>query len=191
MENNETCVGKVLLGMEEMKPFAESGQIGEKLEVFQEARENHALYRHIPRFTKGVVNYVAFSRVEQLSFEPDVVIITARPSKAEVVMRAMAYSTGEMYVSKTTPVMGCAWLYIYPCQTGKVNCFSPEMVHGMKGRELFSESTMLVSVPHNWIPIVTRNLEEMEMYLPSHGRREQYLTELARIFGELAKEGGD
>jgi uncharacterized protein (DUF169 family) len=187
-ENNETCVGKILLGMEEMKPFAESGQIGERLEVFQEARANNALYRHVPKFAKGIVNYVAFSRIEQLTFEPDVLVIAARPSRAEVVIRAMTYSTGEMYVSKTTPVMGCAWLYIYPFQTGKVNYFSPEMVHGMKGRELFSENTMLISIPHNWLPIVTRNLQEMKIHLASHTGREQYLAELGRIFGELTRE---
>ncbi len=37
-DNKETCVGKILLGMEEMKPFAESGQIGEELGIFQERR---------------------------------------------------------------------------------------------------------------------------------------------------------
>ena len=39
-ENDEACVGKILLGMEEMKPFAESGQIGARLEIFQEPRAN-------------------------------------------------------------------------------------------------------------------------------------------------------
>ena len=38
-ENNETCVGKILLGMEDMAPFAESGQIGERLQIFQEPRK--------------------------------------------------------------------------------------------------------------------------------------------------------
>jgi uncharacterized protein (DUF169 family) len=187
-ENNETCVGKILLGMEEMKPFAESGQIGERLGVFQEARANQALYQHVPRFAKGIVNYVAFSRIEQLTFDPDVLVIAARPRQAEIVMRAMTYSTGELYVSRTTPVMGCAWLYIYPYQTGKVNYLVPEMVHGMKGRELFPESTLLISIPHNWISTMTKNLREMTTHLPSHTGREQYLAELGRIFGDLTQE---
>jgi hypothetical protein len=61
-------------------------------------------------------------------------IITATPGQAEIVLRAMTYLTGEMYASKTTPVMGCAWLYIYPYQSGQVNYLIPEFVHGMKGR---------------------------------------------------------
>ena len=100
----------------------------------------------------------------------------------------MTYSTGELYVSKTTPVMGCAWLYIYPFQSGKVNYLLPEMVHGMKGRELFSEETILISIPYQWIPIMTQNLKEMKMHLPSHANKEQYLAEFGNILGELAKE---
>jgi uncharacterized protein (DUF169 family) len=131
---------------------------------------------------------VAFSRIEQLTFDPDVLVIAARPRQAEIVMRAMTYSTGELYVSRTTPVMGCAWLYIYPYQTGKVNYLVPEMVHGMKGRELFPESTLLISIPHNWISTMTKNLREMTTHLPSHTGREQYLAELGRIFGDLTQE---
>jgi uncharacterized protein (DUF169 family) len=188
-ENNETCVGKILLGMEEMVPFAETGQIGARLEIFQEPRANYAFYKYVPRFAKGTVNYVAFSTIEKLVFEPDVLIITATPKQAEIVMRSMTYSTGELYVSKTTPVMGCAWFYIYPFQTGNVNYLIPEMVHGMKGRELFAEGMILISIPYQWIPIMTHNLQEMKIHLPSHtGGKEQYLAELGKIFGELANE---
>ena len=60
----ETCVGKILLGMQEMEPFAESGQIGEKLQIFQEARANYAFYQHVPKFDRNVVNYVAFAPLD-------------------------------------------------------------------------------------------------------------------------------
>jgi uncharacterized protein (DUF169 family) len=187
-ENNETCVGKILLGMDEMKPFAESGQIGAKLEIFQEPRANYAFYQHVPKFAKGIVNYVAFSPIDKLTFDPDVLIFAAPPRQAEILMRSMTYSTGELYVSKTTPVMGCAWIYIYPFQSGKVNFLIPCMVHGMKGRGLFAEETILISIPHHWIPTITQNLREMKKELPSHMSRERYLKELTGIFDELAKK---
>ncbi|MFP3975599.1 MAG: DUF169 domain-containing protein, partial [Dehalococcoidia bacterium] len=63
-ENNEACVGKILLGMEDMEPFAESGQIGARLGIFQEARANYIFYQHVPKFNKGIINYVAFSLVD-------------------------------------------------------------------------------------------------------------------------------
>ena len=184
----ETCVGKILLGMQDMESFAESGQIGEKLQIFQEARANYAFYQHVPKFDKNVVNYVAFAPLDTLTFEPDLLIITADPSQAEIVMRSMTYSTGELYNSRTTPVMGCAWLFVYPFQSGKVNFIVPEMVHGMKGRELFPEETLLISIPYHWIPTMTRNLKEMTWHLPSHRSKKQYLEEFGTILGELAQK---
>jgi uncharacterized protein (DUF169 family) len=187
-ENSDACVGKILLGMEDMAPFAESGQIGARLEIFEEPRANYIFYQYVPKFDKNTVNYVAFSPLDGLTFEPDVLIITATLDQAEIVMRAMTYSTGELYTSVTTPVMGCAWLYIYPFQTGKVNYLIPEMIHGMKGRELFAEGSILVSIPHQWIPIITRNLREMTLHLPSHASKKQYLEEFGRIIENLVQE---
>jgi uncharacterized protein (DUF169 family) len=187
-ENNETCVGKILLGMQDMEPFAESGQIGPRLGIFQEPRANYIFYQYVPKFSKGTVNYIAFSPINKLTFEPDLLIITATPSQAEIVMRAMSYSTGEVYHSKTTPVMGCSWTYIYPFQTGKVNYILPEIVHGMKGRVLFPEGSLLISIPYQWIPVMTQNLREMKWHLPSHTSKEQYLEEFGNVIGGLVKE---
>jgi uncharacterized protein (DUF169 family) len=184
----ETCVGKILLGMQEMEAFAESGQIGERLQIFQEARANYAFYQHVPKFDRNVVNYVAFSRLDQLTFEPDLLIITANHGQSEIVMRSMTYSTGQLYNSRTTPVMGCAWLFIYPFQSGHVNFIIPEMVHGMKGRELFPKDSVVISIPYPWIPTMTRNLEEMVWHLPSHRGKTQYLEEFGTILGDLALE---
>lgn len=187
-ENHETCVGKFLLGMEEMAPFAESGQIGPKLGIFQEPRANYVFYQYIPRFERNVVNYVAFSKLDAMPFDPDVLIINATASQAEVVMRAVTYSTGELYVSKTTPVMGCAWIYIYPFRKKKVNFLIPEMVHGMKSRRLFPEGSVLISIPYNWLPTVVQNLKTMEMELPSYHSKQRYLEEFQKILETLAKK---
>jgi uncharacterized protein (DUF169 family) len=184
----ETCVGKILLGMQDMESFAESGQIGERLQIFQEARANYAFYQYVPKFDKNVVNYVAFSTLDSLVFEPDLLIITADHSQAEIVMRSMTYSTGELYNSRTTPVMGCAWLYIYPFQSGKVNFIVPDMVHGMKGRELFPHGSIVISIPYQWIPTIAQNLKEMTWHLPSHRSKAQYLEEFGTILGELARK---
>ena len=185
-EHRETCVGKILLGMQEMEPFAESGQIGERLQIFQEARANYAFYKHVPKFEKNVVNYVAFAPLDQITFEPDLLVVTADHSQAEIVMRSMTYSTGELYNSRTTPVMGCAWIFIYPFQSGRVNFIIPEMIHGMKGRELFPSGSVLISIPYNWIGTMAQNLCEMPLSLPSHKSREHYLAEFGNILGDLA-----
>ena len=190
-EHRETCVGKILLGMQDMEAFAESGQIGEKLQIFQEARANYAFYKHVPKFDRNIVNYVVFAPLDRMTFEPDVLILSADPRQAEIVMRSMTYSTGELYTSRTTPVMGCAWTFIYPFQSGHVNFILPEMIHGMKGRELFPAGSVLISIPYNWLPTMAHNLAEMPWHLPSHNSREEYLSEFGTILGELAKKSQD
>lgn len=187
-DHNETCVGKILLGMQDMAPFAESGQIGERLGIFEEARCNQHFYQFVPKMEKDIVNYVVFSPVDKLTFEPDVLVISATPSQAEIVMRGMTYSTGELYSSMTTPVMGCAWFLIYPYKTQKVNFIIPELVHGPKGRGLWKEDTLLISIPYRWIPAITRNLQTMKIHLPSHESSEAYYSEFAQILTDLVKE---
>ena len=187
-DNIEECVGKFLLGMEDMAPFAESGQIGTELKIYQEPRVNSRLYQYVPRFERGIVNYVVYSPLDKLTFEPDVLIITANHSQSEIVMRAMSYSTGELYNSKTTNVMGCAWAYIYPYRSGNVNYLVPEMIHGMKARRVFPEGSILISIPYNWIPIITQNLQEMEWVLPAYTDRDKYLAEWERIISKLIRE---
>ena len=105
-ENDETCVGKIILGMDDFAPFEKSGQIGQRLGVFEEARCNQHFYQFVPKLDRDTVNYVSFSPSGQLVYEPDVLVISADPRQAEIVMRAMTYSTGEMYKSSCTPVIG-------------------------------------------------------------------------------------
>ena len=184
-DNTETCVGKFLLGMEDVIPAAESGQVGERFEIFQEARANYRLYQHVPMIQKGVANYVAVAPMDQLIFDPDVFIITATTQQSGVIMRAMTYSTGELLTSKATHVMGCAWTFIYPYQTGKVNFVIPDMFHGMHARQLFDSSTVLISIPYQWLPVIARNLEEMK---PSHMTREGFLEDFGNTVGQLIKD---
>jgi uncharacterized protein (DUF169 family) len=181
-------VGKILLGMDEFAPFEKSGQIGERLGVFEEARANQHLYQFMPKLDRDTVNYVAFSPADQLNFEPDVLVIAAPPEKAEIVMRAVTYSTGEMYKSSCTPVMGCAWFLLYPFKTGEVNFVVPALVHGPRGRELWPADTLLVSIPYRWIPTVLTNLARMEHHLSSHESKQQYYDEFGGILKDLSEK---
>jgi Uncharacterized protein conserved in archaea len=187
-ENNETCIGKIILGMQQFEPFEESGQIGQHLGVFDDARANHNLYQYAPRLAQGVANYVAFSPVDKLTFEPDVLVIAAKPNKAEIIMRAVTYSTGELFKSVCTPVMGCAWFLVHPFKTGDVNFIIPAFVHGPRGRELYSEDTVLVSIPYRWIPTVLGNLNRMDIHLSSHNSKQEYYDEFGGIMQNLAEQ---
>jgi uncharacterized protein (DUF169 family) len=175
--------------MEEMQPHVEGGLIGPKFGIFQDARANNKIYQYIPKFQKGIVNFVAFSTLDQLTFEPDLLILTAKPRQAEIVLRAMSYSTGELWDPKATSVLGCAWLYAHPFLSGKVNYTITGLAFGMIAKQIFEEGWMLISIPYNWIPTITRNLEEMEWVLPSYtDGREKFLQREQIVFNEAAQE---
>ena len=190
-ENEETCVGKVLLGMDSFVPFAESGQIGERLGVFEEARCNQHFYQFVPKFDKGITNFVLFSPYDMLTFEPDVLVISASPEQAEIVMRAMTYSTVEMYKSLCTPVMGCAWLLIHPYKSAEVNFIVPALVHGLHGRRLYPPETLLIGIPYRWIPTILTNLGRMKHHLDGHKSKDDYYAEFQTILSDLAEEAAD
>jgi uncharacterized protein (DUF169 family) len=191
-KENENCFGKRFLGMVgDSSSISDGGLQGIKLEIFQEPRANMRIRRFINNLERGTANYVTLSPLDQLTLEPDLLILTATPSQAEIILRAMTYSTGEMYESKSTYVGGCSWLYVYPYISGKVNYLITGLAYGMKGRKVFPEGWMLISIPFQWIPTITRNLQEMKWVLPAFTLdREaflQYEQELMKQSGQQAQ----
>lgn len=172
-KENENCYGKKVLGMESVPPFAESGLIGSGLEIFQDPRANARLYYKVPFLKLGTVNYVVFSSIDKMTFDPDLLMITANVGQAELILRAMSYSTGELWVSKHSFVLGCAWLYAYPYITGKVNYIVSGTTFGSKVLKEPPEGYITISIPHDWIPVITRNLREMPWFPPSYESKEK------------------
>ncbi len=146
----------------------DSGHFGAAMKIFKEPRANVRLNQRIPTLDKEIVRYMAFAPLHQLSFTPDLVIILAdKASQSEILLRAMTYTTGEVWSSKTTVVAGCAWLLAYPHLSGKVNYISTGFGSGMKAKKLFPEGRHLISIPYNWLPVITENLQEMPWVLPA------------------------
>jgi uncharacterized protein (DUF169 family) len=189
-KENENCAGKSALGMldEPAPSFAGSGEIGVKFGIFEDARANRKIYQQQPKMASGI-KYVVFSPLDKLTFEPDLLFIMATVSQAEIVMRAMSYSTGEIYSSNMSGVGACSWLFVYPFITGKVNYVVTGMGFGMKSRQVFPEGWMLLVIPYNWLPIIAQNLKEMEWVLPAYtDGREKFMERDERIKAELFKE---
>lgn len=178
--DNEDCVGKVALGMVDVLPVLEAGQLGPELGIYEQPRANMRIYQHFPKFPKGTVNYVAFARLDCLDFDPDLLVLYATPRQAGLVLRAMSYSTGEIWEPKSMPVVACGWLYVYPFMSGKVNYLVTGMSYGMIARHVFPEGKVLVSIPWNWIPTIVDNLRRMEWELPTYDR-EVYFQEMRRL----------
>ncbi|MBN2040723.1 MAG: DUF169 domain-containing protein [Spirochaetes bacterium] len=188
-KQNESCFGKICLGMIDPPSIVESGHLGVKLDIFQDARANNNIYQYISKFEKGTVNYVLLSKLDKLTFEPDILVVMANTSQAEIILRAMSYSTGEIWESKKTGVLGCSWMFVYPYKSGKINYTTTGLAFGMKVHNVFPEGWTLISIPYQWIPTITRNLQEMNWVPSSYtDTREEYLQREKRILEELEQE---
>ena len=190
-EHDETCVGKIILGMEQMAPVGKSGQIGPRLGVFDDSRANEHVYQSVPKLESGIANYVSFAPFDKLSFDPDVLVVAAPIPKAEIVLRAATYSTGMSYKSCCTPVMGCAWMLVQPYRSGEISYIVPGLVHGPHGRGLWPSDYLVVSIPHHWLPVVLDNLRTMPFALSGHESKEAYYSEFEGILADLAVESQD
>ena len=166
---NHTCeAGLYVLGQADVpEPFI-SGEFGAGLKIFEEPRSASRLYQYVPRIGKGVVNYVAFSPLDKLSFDPDVLIILSKTSQTEILLRAMSYRTGKMWLSRYSPAIGCAWIFIYPYITGELNYTITGLGHGMKRRKLFPEGQQFVSIPFDLLPSMLQTLQDMPWVTPAY-----------------------
>jgi uncharacterized protein (DUF169 family) len=165
---NHTCeAGLYVLGQADAPEPYVSGEFGAGLKIFEEPRSASRLYQYVPRIGKGVVNYVAFSPLNKLPFDPDVLIILAKTSQTEILLRAMTYRTGKMWLSKYSPAIGCAWIFIYPYITGELNYTLTGLGHGMKRRKLFPEGQQLVSIPFDLLPSMLQTLQDMPWVPPA------------------------
>lgn len=159
---DHTCeAGQYILGQRDIEDQFISGEFGAGLGLFKKPRAAARLYQYIPRIEKGVLNYVAFSPLGKLSFEPDVLILIANTDQAEIMLRAMSYETGQMWSSKYSAAMGCAWLFAYPYLSGEINFITTGLGFGMRRRKLFPQGQQFVAIPFDRIPSMLETLKEM------------------------------
>ncbi|MEM2104156.1 MAG: DUF169 domain-containing protein [Candidatus Bathyarchaeia archaeon] len=182
-KENENCAGKALLGMADSPiPPGLAAQIGVGFEIFQEPRVNRRIHEQTPTLPKGLVNYVVFANLDKMTFEPDLLIVEATPDQAEIILRAMSYSTGKLWEAKQSIVGACAWLFIYPYKSGQVNYLVTGMSFGMKAKHVFPVGLVLISIPYDWIPTITQNLKEMKWDLPAYTKGREWVIEQARKY---------
>jgi uncharacterized protein (DUF169 family) len=160
--DNHTCdAGLHVLGQTDLSEPYINGEYGTGLEVFDSPRSASRLYLHISTIDRGVVHYIAFSSLDKLTFEPDVLVVTANTSQAEILLRAMSYKTGEMWLSKYTSAIGCSWILVYPYLSGEMNYITTGLGFGMRRRKLFREGLKFISIPFDLLPSLLQTLQDM------------------------------
>lgn len=157
------CVGveEMILGIKDPEPVLVSGVFGGEEGLFKGDNACRAMYRYLPTLPKGSVKYVAFAPLDKMTFEPDLLVITATIDQAQTLVRSINFSTGEPFVSKATPVVACSWIYIYPVVSGELNYVITGLGLGMQALNIFPPGLFLISVPFQRIPTMLDNLADM------------------------------
>ncbi|MFC1950844.1 DUF169 domain-containing protein [Chloroflexota bacterium] len=143
---------------------------------------------HIPKMPDGIVNYVVFSPLDKLTFDPDVLIIACDVKQAEILLRASTYKSGSPYKSITSLYVQCAWLMVQPYLTGELNYTTVGLSYGMRFRKVLPPETMLVSIPFDLLRTMIYNLNEMEWNLKAYTlEKDDYLK---WFFEQMAEAKG-
>lgn len=164
-QENHLCGAALYTLGKDLPPVYTSGEYGAGLEVFDSLRSGSRLYDHIPRLeARRNINFVILSPLDKLSYNPDLLIFLVREEQAETLLRAMSYSTGKIWTSKSTGVIGCAWLFVYPYLTGELN-YTPILSLGMRARKVFPPGRHLISLPFDVLPNMLESLQKMPLTL--------------------------
>ena len=129
--------------------------------MFKSPAPNARLYNVMTTIVPGSVNFVVFCPVAICDFDPDLVICVAENEQAEILMRATSYISGDLWETKCSSVLSCAWMYSYPYVSGKVNSCITGLHHGMKRRKTYPAGRHIIAIPYQKLHEVIQALEEM------------------------------
>lgn len=187
-KENVQC-GEQVLGIVDFPPIMYSGQLGPMYAMFKNPGANRRIYDYVPTLPKDSVTYFTHASIDQMTFEPDLLIFTASPSQAEVLLRASSYSDGKMWNAKGTTCLACAWIYAHPYLSGEMNYTISGLGFSMKARGVLPEGLFIITFPFDTISPLIENLKHME-WDPYwfHLGREGFIKETRKRSGELAKK---
>lgn len=180
-KEDDNCCGKMALGMVPKEPFDVSGIIGVDYEVFRTPAANIRVHNSYPVVNPGTIRYVQFCPVDQCDFYPDLVICVADVFHAEILMRATSYISGDLWESRATGVMNCAWTYSYPYLEGKVNFSITGMHHGMRRRKVYPAGLHIISIPYQKLDEVVTALQQMPSTTIALREDEESIEEMKRL----------
>lgn len=158
---NVQC-GTQVMGMAGFPPVMLSGQLGAEFSMFKTPSANRRVYDYVPVLPRDCVRYIVHASLDQLTFDPDILIITATPAQAEILLRAGSFSDGHMWNAKGSTCLACAWFYAYPYLTGELNYGISGLGFSMKAREVLPEGLVIISIPGEMLSMMIENLQTME-----------------------------
>lgn len=175
---DDACYGKMALGMIDKPPVTASGQAGYDFGCYKAPVACQQLYQKLPVLEPHTVNYVEFCPVSSCDFDPDLLFFVADLPQADIIMRATSYISGDLWESKSSPVISCAWMYAYPIISGKVNHITTGFYHGLRRRNAYPAGLRMISVPFQKLDEFFSALDQMDWTLIAFREDEESKAEL-------------
>ena len=167
---NHTCeAGWSVLGYGTPPQAFKSGAFACALQGYKTPRAGSRPYHLNLKLGKNQINYLAFSTLDKLTFEPDLLLFCTTDKSTLLMMRALVWSTGKVIESKVTLSMECAWYITYPYITGKVNTFAGSVGYATQRAKTWNPNEMAICIPYELVPMVIENLKEMPWEEPFCG----------------------
>jgi uncharacterized protein (DUF169 family) len=191
---DDACYGKMVLGMIDKPPVTASGQAGYDFGCYKTPIACQQLYQRLPILVPNTINFVVFCPVSLCEFDPDLLFFVADIPRAEIIMRATSFISGDLWESTSSPVISCAWMYAYPLISGKVNHITTGFYHGLKRRKAYPEGLRMISIPFQKIDEFFTALEQMDWTLIAFREDEASKADLARRmehWQKMARETGN
>ena len=191
--NDDECYGKMVMGMIDKPPVTASGQAGYDFGCYKSPVGCQQLYQKLPIVEPHTVNYVEYCPAVDCDFDPDLLFFVADLPQADIIMRATSYISGDLWESKSSPVISCGWMYAYPIISGKANHITTGFYHGLRRRKAYPAGLRMISVPFQKLPEFFQALEEMDWTLIAFREDEESKADLkARMahWQEMAKASG-
>jgi len=181
--------GEQVLGQAEYPPLMYGGQLGPMFSMFKNPGANRRIYDYVPHLPLNSVKYIIHASIDNMDFDPDLLIFTCKPSQAEVILRASSFSDGKMWNAKGTTCLACAWIYAHPYLFGEINWTVTGLGFSMKARDVLPDGLIIITVPFDAISPLMENLKQMEWepYWFKLGR-EGFVKEVKKRSSELGKK---
>jgi len=186
-KDDDNCFGKMALGMIPKPALGASGQVGFDFGCYKTQAASARQYHHLTTLTPGAHNFIWFSPISICDFDPDLVIAIAPTDKADIIMRATSYISGDLWESKSSNVLSCTWLYAYPYVSGKVNFCITGLHHGLKRRKVYPAGLHIIAIPYQKLDEVVQALDEMDWELIAMKEDDESKAHLAELMAGWQK----
>lgn len=191
--SDDECYGKMVLGMIDKPPVTASGQAGYDFGCYKSPIGCQQLYQKMPILEPHTIHFVEYCPATECDFDPDLLFFVADLPQADIIMRATSYISGDLWESKSSPVISCGWMYAYPIISGKVNHITTGYYHGLKRRKAYPAGLRMISIPFQKMPEFFQALEEMDWTLIAFREDEESKADLKRRMAhwqEMAQASG-